>query len=727
MTTVELDIDGMTCAGCAARVEKALAAVGGVENARVNLALERASVDGDTSAAALITAVEGAGYAAWSHEEMDPDVKAAMEKAADRKAWIVFALSTLLTLPFLVQMGTMMLGLPWMLPYWLEPILAGIVVFGAGHRFFLGAWKAVLNGAGTMDVLVSLGTGAAYFFSLWLVFDKGAAVEGHLYFEAAAVIITLVLFGKRLEARAKAGTTEAIRGLMALRPETADREKAPGQFETVAVEDVRLSDILRVRPGDRFPVDGKVVEGRSSVDEAMVTGESVPVLKQPGDAVIGGSTNGDGLLRVEATAVGRDTTLAKIVRLVERAQGGKAPVQKRVDRISAIFVPVVLGLAAVTFLAWFLFGDGVGEALVAAVSVLVIACPCALGLASPTAIVAGTGAAAKAGILVKDVEAMERAGDIDTVLFDKTGTLTEGRPKLVRQTGGPVALALAIALQRGSSHPLAEAFTEAGEGEAAALPSLSEHRNHPGEGVSATLDGATVALGNLALMARLSIDLTEETQHTADEWAAQGETVSFLARAGAVIGIFGILDAPRQESGSAIQALKSRGFRLGMISGDSEAAAGRIAFLLHLDHVEAGVKPDRKAGRVRALQREGHKVAMVGDGINDAPALVQADLGIAMGGGSDIALEAAPITLMRSDLALVPASLEICRKTVSKIRQNLFWAFIYNIVGLPLAAMGFLSPGIAGAAMALSSVSVVTSSLLLRGWKPAISRPGKGA
>ncbi|MDF1748797.1 MAG: heavy metal translocating P-type ATPase [Alphaproteobacteria bacterium] len=723
MTAISLDIDGMTCAGCAGRVEKALRSVEGVSSAEVNLALEKASIEGSAAPDVLIKAVERAGYTAWYLEDVDLEVLEASRRASDRQAWLWLALAVVLTVPFLVQMIAMAFGLHWMMPYWLEPLLAAPVVFGAGWGFYSGAWHAILTRTGTMDLLVAMGTGAAFFFSLWLAVNRGAAAEGHLYFEAAAVIVTLVLFGKRLESRAKKSTSEAIRGLMALTPDTVCRITDSGDDEIVPLTAIAVGNVLRVRPGERIPVDGRIIKGATSVDESLITGESVAVSKSEGDPVVGGAINGDGLLHVQATAVGKDTTLSKIVRLVERAQSGKAPMQKLVDRVSAIFVPVVLGIAVVTFVSWLVAGGGFEAALIAAVSVLVIACPCALGLATPTAIVAGTGAAAKAGILIKDVEAMEHAAQIDTVLFDKTGTVTVGQPRLIRTQvvegeDQKESLALAVALQRGSDHPLADAFRAAYEGQASVLKSPEQFRNHPGEGVAGSLEGHALVLGNRAALARYKVDLASAAEAETAAMEADGETVTFLAKDGALVAWFGLIDAPRPEAEAAIALLKSQGIRVGLLSGDSQAVADRIAGMVGITDVTAGVKPDRKVKAVKALQDSGRRVAMVGDGINDAPALVQADLGLAMGTGTDIALDAAPVTLMRADLNLVPAALDICRRTMKKIHHNLFWAFFYNVVGLPLAALGYLSPEIAGAAMAMSSVSVVTSSLLLRRWRP---------
>ncbi len=626
MSTLDLDIDGMTCASCAGRVEKALNAVRGVTGAQVNLALERASVTGTAAPTDLVLAVETAGYAAWIRDEVDPEVSAARHRAEDRQAWLWLILAAILTLPFLVQMGAMTIGLHWMMPYWLEPILAVPVVFGAGLRFFTGAWHALRTRTGTMDLLVALGTGAAYFFSLWLVLSQGPASEGHLYFEAAAVIITLVLFGKRLESRAKQGTSAAIRGLMELKPASARRESAMGDEETVPIGSVALGDILRVLPGERIPVDGRIVEGESSIDESLITGESVPVSKNVGDPVVGGAINGDGVLRLEATAIGKDSTLARIVRLVERAQGGKAPVQKLVDRVSAIFVPIVLGIAVLTFIGWMVSGGGLETSLIAAVSVLVIACPCALGLATPTAIVAGTGAAAKAGILIKDVEAMERAARIDRVLFDKTGTLTEGHPKLVHGRAVPgedveQAFRLALALQRSSDHPLAGAFRAASEDATDALPHPETFRNHPGEGISGRIDGRTLLLGNRALLTRNKIDLPEDIESDAAAAEREGATTVFLAQDGQLVAWFGLIDTPRPEAAGTVRLLQDRGIGVGLLSGDSQAVADRVAAMIGITDVTAGVKPDKKVDAVRAHQAEGQRVAMVGDGASTTPRL----------------------------------------------------------------------------------------------------------
>jgi Cu+-exporting ATPase len=723
MATVELDIDGMSCAGCANRVEGALNKVRGVRSARVNLAIERASVDGDADPDALISAVQGVGYSAWRHEDVDPETQAARERAAERRGWLWFALSAALTLPFLVQMAAMMAGFGWTMPVWLEPLLAAPVLFLAGAGFWRGAWQSLVTRTGTMDLLVALGTGAAYFYSLGLVLTRGEAVAGQLYFEAAAVIVTLVLLGKRLESRAKSGASAAIRGLMDLSPRTAERETEDGGTETVPQAEIRVGDVLRVAAGTRIPTDATVVEGQAAVDESLITGESVPVPKRPGDSVIGGSVSTDGSLRIEASAVGRDTTLSKVVRLVERAQSGKAPVQRLVDRVSAVFVPAVVALSVVTFAGWLITGSGVETALIAAVSVLVIACPCALGLATPTALVAGTGAAARAGILIKDIDALSRAARIDTVLFDKTGTLTRGTPEIAdsrteADADADALLRAAAALQAGSTHPLAAAFRDAAEAAGGSLSQAREVKTHPGEGLIGGVDGRPGALGSRAVISRAGAALPDDLAQAADGFAEAGQTVVYFALDGRVQAVYGLSDPLRDDARRAIDSLGRAGLRVGMVSGDSRAVAERIGSQLGLDDINAEVPPDRKAQVVKDYQREGRQVAMVGDGINDAPALVQADLGIAMGSGADIALDAAPVTLMRPDLDLVPAALEVCRRTRAKIRHNLFWAFIYNVIGLPLAALGYLSPAIAGAAMAMSSVSVVTSSLLLRRWKP---------
>jgi len=745
---IVLDIGGMTCASCSARVEKVLSRVPGVGEARVNLALERADVSGTGLAPeALVAAVERAGYTARPRAE-DPALRRAereaaeaRRRAADRLTFVLVLFSAALTLPLVAPMVVAPFGLAWHLPPLMQLALAAPVQVIAGARFYRGAFKALRGGSANMDVLVVLGTTAAFLFSLWQVLRPAepvmagmpsmGSVERPLYFEASAAIITLVLFGKWLEARAKAGTTAAVRALMALRPESARRIK-DGREELVPVEALALGDRVRVPPGDRVPVDGLIREGHGAIDEAIVTGESVPVEKSPGDRVTAGTVNGEGSLVVEATALGEDTTLARITRLVEAAQTGKAPVQRLVDRVSAVFVPAVIGIALVTFAAWLAFGQGFEDALVAAVSVLVIACPCALGLATPTALVAGTGAAARAGILIKDIEALERTRGVDTVILDKTGTLTEGRPRLVEIVPVPgVAetelLALAASVQRLSQHPLARAVVEAAEAQGRAPAPATDFRSVTGEGVTARVTGEEIAIGNAALMRRVRAD-TAGLGPALARLGAAAVTAVAVARDGVAIGVLGIADPLRAETPEAVAALRRRGVRTLMLTGDAAAVAEAVAARAGVDDFAGPVRPEEKAARVEALKAEGRRVAMVGDGVNDAPALAAADVGIAVGTGSDVALESAAVTLMRPDPRLVAAALDVAGATWAKIRQNLFWAFIYNVVGVPLAAFGLLSPTIAAAAMALSSVSVVSNAALLRRWSPdrhggAVAKP----
>jgi Cu+-exporting ATPase len=727
-------IEGMTCSACAGRIEKALAAVDGVATASVNLAVERADVtvfSGTVGLDALADAVTRAGFV--PRIASSGDSRAATE-AAERErdaARLRRELQTLLAAaafatPLLVQMAIMSLapwtGFHWHLPAWVELALATPVQFVIGARFYRSAYNALRGGSANMDVLVALGTSAAFGYSLYLLATLGLAGSmGRLYFEAAVVIITLVLLGKFMEARAKRGTTAAIRQLMDLRPQTARIRRADGSEAEVPVAEVRAGAVVVIRPGERIPVDGEVVGGQSEVDEALITGESLPVAKAAGARVTGGAINGTGLLEVRATAVGEDSTLARIIRLVENAQSGKAPVQRLVDRISAIFVPVVVAIATLTFAATYALGGGFEPAFVAAVSVLVIACPCALGLATPTAIMTGTGAAARAGILIKDVASLERAHRIDTVVFDKTGTLTAGRPQVVdllaTGIGSEELLQLTASVQRASEHPLARAFMARASEAGIALLAVDDFRSVTGQGVFGTIAGRSIAIGNAAFMASRGVAL-DAAADAAARWQAAARTVVFAADGDRLLGTFAIADPVRPESIQAVQQLRAMGVRTLMLSGDAPAVAEAIGREVGIDEARGGIAPDGKASAVVSLAGQGAVVAMVGDGINDAPALAAADVGIAMGSGSDIAMETAGITLMRNDPRLVPGSIDASRATFRKIRQNLFWAFIYNVIGIPLAALGFLTPALAGAAMAASSVSVVSNSLLLRRWKP---------
>ncbi len=722
-------IEGMTCSACVTRVEKALARVAGVQEANVNLAIERADVRGIagvTELNALADAVERAGYHARVESAAESQARAeeehrAREHALVRRELLMLMASVALAAPLLLQMVAMVTGLAFHLPPRLELLLATPVQFLIGARFYRSAWKALKARSGNMDVLVAMGTSAAYGYSVYLLWKLGDAAQGKLYFEASVVIITLILLGKFLETRAKRGTTAAIRQLMDLRPQAARVRRADGSEVEVPVAEVRSGDLVIIRPGERVPVDGVVIAGRSELDEALITGESLPVDKEPGSKVTGGAINGTGLLEVKATAVGEDSTLSKIIRLVENAQAGKAPVQRLVDRISAIFVPTVVAIALVTFGAQLAVTGTFETALIAAVSVLVIACPCALGLATPTAIMTGTGAAARSGILIKDVESLERAHRLDAVIFDKTGTLTQGKPTIVAMHAvrgdERELLTLAASVQQGSEHPLARAILDRAREEQLALHPVSDFRSYTGRGVVGTVNGIQIAIGNERMLAEWQVDPSAELAR-AHAWEAEARTVVFVADREGVRGILAIADPLRPEAREAVETLKRMGVKTLMLSGDATRVAEEIGRQVGVAESRGSVRPEQKAEAVQQLISDGHTVGMIGDGINDAPALAAADVGIAMGTGTDVAMETAGVTLMRPDPRLVAAAISASRATFRKIKQNLFWAFIYNLIGIPFAALGLLNPVIAGAAMAASSVSVVSNSLLLRRWRP---------
>ncbi len=717
--SADLVVTGMTCASCAGRVERALLAVPGVKAASVNLATERARVAGgpEVRGEALVAAVEAAGYGA----ALAGDGPESTPPEGKRDGWTLW-LAALLTAPLLLPMLLQPFGINVQLSGWWQLWLAAPVQFWLGARFYAGAYRALRAKTANMDTLVALGTSAAFGLSLWQLLTAGP--RGHFYFEASAVIITLVLVGKWLEGRAKRQTGEAIRALMALRPDQARRRNADGGEEMVAVEQIRVGDRVVVLAGERVPVDGVVEEGHSSVDQSMLTGESMPVAVGPGERVAGGAINADGRLLLEVVAVGVETMLAKIVALVESAQAAKAPVQKLVDRVAAWFVPAVLLAAAATFLGWWLAGAGATTAILNAVAVLVIACPCALGLATPTAIVTGTGVAARAGILIRDAEALEQAEKVTEVLFDKTGTLTAGTPKLAAMLAADgvdeaALLAVAASLQKGSEHPLAQAVLDRAEADGVRAAAADHLRVVAGRGVRGAIDGGEHVLGSRRMMAELGIDLAPLRQ-AASRLETAGHSVSYVAAVAPprLLGVLGFADAPRETARAAIETLHRRGIRAAMLSGDNAGAAKAVADSLGLDDWVANVLPEDKARAVEERRRHGAVVAMVGDGVNDAPALGLADVGIAMASGTDVAMATAGITLMRNDPRLVADAIAISARTNAKIRQGLFWAFIYNIVGIPLAALGFLSPMLAGAAMALSSVSVVSNALLLKRWRP---------
>ena len=720
---VDLAIGGMTCASCVGRVERALRKVPGVRTASVNLASERAHVEalGSVAPEALCQAVEAAGYQATPLAQGAPDDDPAQRRL--RRERLHVALALLLAAPLVLPMLAAPLGLHLMLPAWLQWLLATPVQFVLGARFYVAGYKAVRAGSGNMDLLVALGTSAGYGLSLYQWWAAPAGQMPHLYFEASAVVIALVLLGKYLESRAKRQTSAAIRALEALRPDAATRLE-DGQERRVPLARLRLGDTLVVRPGERFPADGEVLDGQSQADEALISGESLPVPKGPGDRVTGGAINGDGRLLVAVTALGSETVLARIIRLVEDAQAAKAPIQKLVDRVSAVFVPAVLVIALATLAGWLLVGASVEAALINAVAVLVIACPCALGLATPAAIMAGTGVAARHGILIKDAETLEIAHRVGAVAFDKTGTLTSGAPRIVHLAAADgdeaALLAMAGALQRGSEHPLARAVLAACEARGLPPATTQESRALAGRGIAGTLGERALALGNRRLLEDTGLQ-AGALAGLAEAWEAEGRTLSWLletAPTPRVLGLFAFGDSLKEGAADAVAALRARHVTCHLITGDNRGSAGVVAHALGIDDVHAEVLPADKAATVAALRAGGRVVAMVGDGINDAPALAAADVGIAMGGGTDVAMQAAGITLMHGDPRRVPEALEISRLTYRKIQQNLFWAFVYNLVGLPLAAFGLLSPVVAGAAMALSSVSVVSNALLLTRWKP---------
>ena len=730
LCTLDLGVGGMTCASCVSRVERALKRVPGVQEATVNLATESARVvfaPGEEAEARIRRAVREAGYEPRAAE-------AAF--AEDLSPWAGFApvaIALALSLPLVLPMAGDLLGRHWMLPALVQFLLATPVQFILGARFYQAGWHALKAGTGNMDLLVAVGTSAGWGLSMWMWLAKGSS---HLYFEASAVVVALVLLGKWLEARAKRQTTAAIRALQALRPEFAHVVKAGGTEEDLPLAEVLAGDRLVVRPGERIPADGEVEEGASHVDESMLTGEPLPVAKAAGARVTGGSINGEGRLVLRATAVGSESVLARIIRLVEDAQAAKAPIQRLVDQVSAVFVPVVMGIAAVPLVGWLLAGAGVETALIRSVAVRVIACPCALGLATPAAIMAGTGVAARHGILIKDAQALELAHRVDTVAFDTTGTLSVGRPRRVAFVVPEVvadaaardadALAMAASLQGGSEHPLARAVVAAARERGVAVPPPAAVRAVAGRGTEGEVGARSFLIGSLRWMEEMQVDLAPLAAAIA-RWGAEGATLSVLverqARGLVALALMVFADEAKPEARETLAQLRARGLRLVMISGDNRAAALAMGAKLGLreDEVRAEVLPGDKAAQVAALH-EGpggarRVVAMVGDGVNDAPALAAADVGLAMATGTDVAMHAAGITLMRGDLRLVAGALSISDSTVRKIRQNLFWAFAYNVAGIPLAAFGFLNPVVAGAAMALSSVSVMTNALLLRRWR----------
>lgn len=724
MTAHTLDITGMTCAACSARVEKTLARMPGVTKANVNLALERASVEAEPGVGvdALIAAVGKAGYGARlrrddrAAQRLADERRDAERRADERQTLLRLVVSALLTIPLVIGMLPMMTGTghAWIGP-WTQTLLATGVMAVAAPRFVREAIAALRGGSANMAVLVVLGTGVAYLYSLVLVLM--GETHAHLHYEAAAVILTLITAGKYLEARAKRSTSSALTALGRLAPREAERI-GPNGTQIVAADSLEAGERVRVRPGAIIPCDGRILTGRSSIDEALVTGESLPVDRKPGDAVITGTVNSEAVLDIEVTAVGADTRLARMTRLVEDAQIGQAPIQKLVDRISAIFVPTILMVAALTFLGWWLLDGDAVAGMVSAVAVLVIACPCALGLATPTALVAGTGAAARAGILIRDIETLERADAIRTVAFDKTGTLTLGEPELVEiavaEGSEAELLQMAAAVEAQSEHPLAKALVRrAGAG----FPEAQATRAIAGHGLGGIVGNRRIAVGNARLAAEEGVEQAAIDALTA-RLKAQG-TTSFVTIDGRLAGAFVFADRARPEAAGVVGDLEARGLAVVMLTGDNAAAASSVAAETGIADHRAGLTPEDKIAAVREIGAASD-VAFVGDGLNDGPALAAAKLGIALSSGTEVAREAAGITLMRPDLRLVPAALDIAHRTKRTIRQNLVWAFVYNVIGIPLAAFGILSPVFAGAAMALSSVSVVTNSARLARWRAGV-------
>ncbi len=713
------DIEGMHCASCVSAVEKALMSIDGVLEANVSLTPQRASVtlaDRAIGDNAIVDVIASRGYHARPHldrfalrAEQEREMREQAERDLARTRRLVL-LGLVLSAPFVAQMVGMAAGAGMFLPPWLQFGLAAPVMVVVGARFFASAWRALRAGSANMDTLVAVGTSAAFGYSTygWL----SEAGPHALYFEGAAMVITLVMLGKWLEERAKGKATDAVMALMEMRPETARRIDEDGD-ETVSVESVQVGDRIRVLPGERIPADGEVDGGASDIDLSMISGESVPVTVESGDSVTGGAINGAGTITVRVTAVGEDSQLARIVQLVETAQGGKAGIQRVVDRISAVFVPAVLITSVLTFSAWMLFGGVAATAVGAAIAVAVIACPCALGLATPTALVTGMGVAARHGILIRDIATLEGAARVNTVVFDKTGTITEGRPRVTAfEPGGGgdrlSILALAASVQQYSEHPYARALVDYARAAGVELREAVDFHNTPGRGVSAVVDGRRVLVGNAAMLAEANID--------AQGLGGDG-TRSIVAIDDHAAAIVDFADEMRKGAAELVRKLKDLGVTAVMLTGDNEQAAANVAARAGIDEFHAGLRPADKTRWIAVRRAAGDVVAMVGDGINDAPALAEADIGIAMGSGTDIAKLSADVILMRPEIELVVDAFEVMRRTRRKIRENLFWAFIYNVVAIPFAALGYLTPAVAGAAMAMSSVSVVSNSLLLRRWR----------
>ncbi|MGI5922222.1 MAG: heavy metal translocating P-type ATPase [Syntrophomonadaceae bacterium] len=729
---VELKITGMSCAACSAKIEKSLNKIEGIDKAVVNLTTERASIEYDTSrvkVSDIIRAIQALGYEAGKAEDINPDREQEQRQKEIRRLRTTLIFSAILSSPLLLAMIISVFHVENSLlsilhNSYFQLAIATPIQFVIGYRFYKNAYFALRSKGANMDVLIAMGTSAAYFFSLYNVFFEQvpAGMMKDLYFEAAAIIITLILLGKYLEAVAKGRTSEAIKKLMSLQAKTA-RVIRNGAEEDIPIEEVELGDIVVVRPGEKVPVDGKIIEGNSSLDESMLTGESLPVDKKSGDPVFGATINKFGTFKFEVTKVGKDTALSQIIRMVEEAQGSKAPIQKIADQVSGVFVPVVLVIAMITFTAWFLSGAGINKALISAVAVLVIACPCALGLATPTAIMVGTGKGAENGILIKGGEHLEMAYKLNAVVLDKTGTITRGEPEVtdilpLSGSDKNEILKLAAITEKSSEHPLGVAIYEKGKKELDNIQDPDKFEAIPGRGVMAVVDSKEIYIGTRKLMNEKAID-TESIEPTIAQLEDEGKTAMLMAINNKLEAVLAVADTLKEHSREAIEDLKQMGIEVYMITGDNRRTANAIARQVGITNVLAEVLPENKAEEVEQLKSQGKIVAMVGDGINDAPALATADIGMAIGTGTDIAMEAADITLMRGDLTTIATAIRLSRKTINKIKQNLFWAFFYNIIGIPFAAFGYLSPIIAGGAMAFSSVSVVTNSLSLKRYNPA--------
>lgn len=727
-TQSTLQISGMTCASCANRIEKGLNKVEGVSKANVNFALETASVEYSPSEVALadmVTKIEKLGFKARAKEDRNEEDETRQQAEIDQqKGKFIFA--AILSFPLFWSMVshfefTSFIWLPELLmnPF-VQLAIATPVQFVVGWQFYVGAYKALKNKSANMDVLVALGTSAAYFYSLYLsIMWIGTGTHMvDLYFEAAAIIITLILLGKLFEVQAKGRTSQAIKKLIGLQAKTA-LVLRDGQEVHISVEDVLAGDVVIVKPGEKVPVDGEVIEGHSAIDESMLTGESIPVDKSVGDTTIGATLNKNGVLKIKATKVGKETALAQIIKVVEEAQGSKAPIQRLVDVVAGIFVPIVVGIATATFFVWYLWvtpGD-FGGSLVNSIAILVVACPCALGLATPTSIMAGSGRSAEFGILFKGGEHLETTHRIDTVLLDKTGTVTKGKPELTdvlpHEIDEILLLQLVGAAEKNSEHPLAEALVAGIVEKNIQLPEPTDFEALPGYGIRANINGRELLVGTRKLMAKHKIQI-ENAEEKMSQLESEGKTAMLIAIDGKYAGLVAVADTVRETSKEAIERLKKMGLEVIMVTGDNYRTAQAIAAQVGIEHVRAEVLPEQKAEEVKKLREQGKKVAMVGDGINDAPALAMADIGMAIGTGTDVAMEAADVTLMRGDLKGIADAILMSKKTMRNIKQNLFWAFLYNTAAIPIAAVGLLAPWVAGAAMAFSSVSVVLNALRLQ-------------